>query len=241
MCSDLNRLVFGMASPSAAALRELCSAARNALESLPPRVNTSIVHIFTDGLLSWEKNLAGVGAVVLDTASDSGRVFQGVIPEHILRPWKKDAGDHLICQIELFAVVAIRLALRDLLKRRRVIFWIDNEAARFGLIKNDSSSPSMSALLRVFGRAEDRYLSYSWFSRVPSESNPADAPSTLFLWCERLKWNHFQCRSKLDGLLQWEGGGQATECLGKLIPAHQRNLSPQTMKQRQGITRLSLE
>ena len=47
-----------MASPSAAALRELCSAARNALESLPSRVIRSeefisIVETFTDG--SWEK------------------------------------------------------------------------------------------------------------------------------------------------------------------------------------------
>ena len=46
-------------------------------------------------------------------------------------PWRGDVGEHLICQIELFAVLGVRLHLRQELRQRRVIFWIDNESARF--------------------------------------------------------------------------------------------------------------
>ena len=74
-------------------------------------------------------------------------------------------------------MVALRHQLADRLKGRRVIYWIDNESARFALIKGTSGVDSMNILSSVFHAADLERPSISWFERVPSQSNPADGPS----------------------------------------------------------------
>ncbi|CAE7300217.1 kptA [Symbiodinium sp. KB8] len=86
-------------------------------------------------------------------------------------------GEQIIGQIELYAVLVMRCFLKDDLAGRRTVFWCDNEAARFGLIRNESHSRSMDIMLRAFAKVEDESLSFTWISRVPSASNPSDAPS----------------------------------------------------------------
>ena len=182
VCVDLNRFVYAGAKPSADVLRNLCERAIQAISVLPPREirlehDPSVVHIWTDG--SWENKIAGIGAVVLDGSRGFGAVFQDEVPKEVLEEWSRTVGDgdHLICQIELFVVWAIKLSLGDMLKNRRVIMWIDNESARLGLVKGYSSSPSMDRLLRDVCALEDSCPSLSWYARVPSWSNVADAPS----------------------------------------------------------------
>ena len=63
------------------------------------------------------------------------------------------------------------------LENRRVIYWVDNEASRLALVKGQSKSPIMDRMLRALCEVEDGMHAYSWYSRVPSQSNIADAPS----------------------------------------------------------------
>ena len=93
--------------------------------------------------------------------------------------WLQDFGEQLICQIELFAMVALRWQLGELLKGRRSIWWVHNEAARYCLIQGVSGSKSMQKLCRSFYDLEALHPTFSWVERVPSYSNPADAPSCL--------------------------------------------------------------
>lgn len=74
-------------------------------------------------------------------------------------------------------MVSLRWALRHLLHNRRVIWWVDNEAARFSLIKGQSGSELMNQLVREFFHVDGEFPSFSWIERIPSFSNPADAPS----------------------------------------------------------------
>ena len=74
-------------------------------------------------------------------------------------------------------MVAIRWQLGEWLSGRRSIWWVDNEAARHCLIKGVSGSKSMQRLCRAFYDLEALHPTFSWFERVPSYSNPADAPS----------------------------------------------------------------
>ena len=84
--------------------------------------------------------------------------------------------DQVICQIELWAFVAVRWDLRATLLNRRVIAWIGNEAARISLIKAASRSPSMAAMCQVCCDMEISCPAMLWIERV-SFSNPADLPS----------------------------------------------------------------
>ena len=157
-----------------------CDYAHSTLKACRPRIlNTQFakepILIFTDG--SWEDPYAGVGGVVFDTLNGWRVISSGELPTSLRDRWRNEVGDQLICQIELYAVVAIRFHLSKFLHNRRSIWWIDNEAARFSLIKGISTSPTMRTLTRAFYSLEVNLATFNWFERVPSVSNIADAPS----------------------------------------------------------------
>ena len=180
VCEDLNAIVHHGHHPSPVAVRLLCQRAITALESSRPLqlkadMPSSPVHLFTDG--SWEKGVAGVGAVLFDAHDGSAEVFGGEMPKDMVESLLQTDGDHLIGQIETYAVVAMRIHLAHRLSGRRVIIWTDNEGCRFGLIKGRSKSHTMDTLIRSFAAAEDADPSHTWICRVPSYSNIADGPS----------------------------------------------------------------
>ena len=57
------------------------------------------------------------------------------------------------------------------------IYFVDNDAAKDGLIKKYSPSSASNELIEAFWSLEASMGSYAWLERVPSKSNPADAPS----------------------------------------------------------------
>ena len=65
---------------------------------------------------------------MIDSASGRIVVYSGQVPETLRRHW-------LICQLELYVMVELRWSLKNLFLNRRTIWWVDNEAARFSLIK----------------------------------------------------------------------------------------------------------
>ena len=131
--------------------------------------------IFSDA--SWEAQVGGLGAVVVDTAGGRVSIYSGQVVDSLKQHWMKEIGDHLICQLELYVMVILRWSLRNLFHNRRTIWWVDNEAARFSLIKGQSGSESMNKLVRQYFHFDSDCPTYSWIERVPSFSNPADAPS----------------------------------------------------------------
>ena len=161
-------------------LHDFCTYAAECLSSCKPRVirtkgDVRPVLIFTDA--SWEANVGGIGAVVIDTASNRVVIYSGQIVESLRDAWIQQVGEHLICQLELYAMVCIRWSLKHLLHDRRAIWWVDNEAARFAIIKGQSGSDVMNHLVRAYFSVDGGFPSYGWVERVPSFSNPADAPS----------------------------------------------------------------
>ena len=157
----------------------LCRYSRAILVALGPRSHRltdtdSPYLIFTDG--AFEGGRASAGAVIVDTARDFGSCFAVDVPQDLLNLWLETT-DQVICQIELWAFVAVRWDLRATLLNRRVIAWIDNEAARISLIKAASHSPTMAAMCQVCCDMEISHPTMLWIERVPSVSNPADLPS----------------------------------------------------------------
>ena len=101
----------------------------------------------------------------------------GQVPDSVISSWKTAVGGHIICQIELYTVVLIRHQLAEWLNNRRSLFFIDNDAARFAIIKGRSPSESMCILAHLFHELDETAPTYWRIARVPSFSNPADAPS----------------------------------------------------------------
>ena len=76
------------------------------------------------------------------------------------------------------ALVAKKLWSEEL-RGRRVIHFLDNDSARFALIKGSSGSPWSAAILDEFWLTDAALAISSWFDRVCSASNPADPASRL--------------------------------------------------------------
>ena len=63
------------------------------------------------------------------------------------------------------------------LMKRRILHFVDNDAARDSIIGGYSRVAHSSALVSNFWLLEHRLECCSWFSRVPSFSNLSDGPS----------------------------------------------------------------
>ena len=168
-------------NPSATTLSTVRKHAMMLLQAASPRlINcfhdlSPIVHIWTDG--SWEDGKAGIGAVTLDLSTGQGRVFQGFVPPELTSKWERDVGSQIICEVELFALLAVRIHLQNMLQGRKTIFWIDNDSARATVIKGSSKSTAMFALALTLAEVDNASPTMAWIERVPSFSNVADWPS----------------------------------------------------------------
>ena len=159
-------------------LQDLCAYAKSMLTSLGPRTHSTTgerrpILLFTDG--AWEDGQASAGAILVDGDFRIGCTI--TVPDVLVAHWLKHAGEQIISQIELWALVAIRWHFRERLESRRLISWIDNEAARVCAIKASSPSPTMRALTRALADMEVAWPVFAWTERVCLFSNPGDLPS----------------------------------------------------------------
>ena len=82
--------------------------------------------------------------------------------------------------ITVLEVLPVALAARQWasrMKHRRVFFFIDNDAARAGLIKMTSDIPAIRRIQLGLVETWAANPSFPWYSRVPSSSNLADSVS----------------------------------------------------------------
>ena len=139
--------------------------------------------MFTDGFCDPLSGLAGFGAVLVDVDMNTFQAFGGHVEEALFNELRKQVGDdQIVGQAELLAVMAARQKWCDVLGARpgrRVINFIDNDAARYGLIKGYSPSRASAWILADAWRREAAIGCFSWFDRVASTCNPADGPSRL--------------------------------------------------------------
>jgi hypothetical protein len=136
------------------------------------------VLIFTDGAAE-EKSGITCGAICFDACTNTIEQFGGLIPSSITDVWIQSGSRQVIHQAELYPAVAARLVWAKLLKHRKVLVFVDNEAARVALIKGNSGNHHSAQLVWSFHDMDIEQQCRMWIARVPSCSNPADAPSRL--------------------------------------------------------------
>jgi hypothetical protein len=136
--------------------------------------------IFTDGCC-MEKDgeiFAGFGGVMIDPEDGAYEFFQGKV-EGEFRSILTHGGEkaQIVGQAEMIPCVISRILWADRLRHRCCLHYIDNEAARCGLIRGYSPVKDNAFLNQLFWAEECRGMAFSWFDRVPSPSNIADPPS----------------------------------------------------------------
>ena len=131
--------------------------------------------IFTDG--SFENGIGRWGIFLLDPESGRSWVAGGLVPDSLIEVWRKTVGEQLIAQVEFYPILLIRARWSGALANRKVLYFIDNDSVRFGLIRGVADSPILAVLVHRYFLLEATSSTFPWYARVASHSNIADAPS----------------------------------------------------------------
>ena len=102
--------------------------------------------------------------------------FSCRLPDDLVRKWCSDGKKHLIGPVELYAVVTARASWKNFLDGARALFFIDHSGVHAACV-NGSSHDRLWRQLLIKLEVADLVPMIGWYARVPSQSNPADAPS----------------------------------------------------------------
>lgn len=86
-------------------------------------------------------------------------------------------GETIIGELETAAVGMSIDLWSDALSSQHVVFFIDNDGAKYSLIRGYSKSTMITRLCDVCSEMLDSSVMLPWFTRIPSASNIADFPS----------------------------------------------------------------
>ncbi|CAE7474182.1 unnamed protein product, partial [Symbiodinium sp. CCMP2456] len=168
------------------------STERRAFENLrermlhgPPRsistrpVGFNVV-VFTDGACEPEGDSmrCSIGGVmyVESSGSWSTRYFGCRLSDALVSDWSKSGKKHLIGPVELYAVVTARRCWKRFLDGARALFFVDHSGVHAACVNGSSHDKLWRGLLLKLESA-DAFPMIGWYARVPSQSNPSDAPS----------------------------------------------------------------
>ena len=155
-----------------------------ALRSCPPRVISladirTPVMVFTDGAYEpdGESHLGSAGLVLIDRVLGIRKVCQVSVPLALCDHWRRFGAKQIILYLEMWPILVFLFRCAGEFAKRRMIFYIDNNAVRDALIKGSSPICDLFGMLSLCSYFISRSHLSVWFTRVASSSNPADAPS----------------------------------------------------------------
>ena len=160
---------------------------RSALEVLQksgPRVTatwtgTQPVLVFTDGACEQNGTQVTHGAILADFFNERFLYFGDAVPPSWTSKWMASGKTQVICQAEIFPVLVAKLSWRKEISGRAVLWFVDNNSAQSSFIRSFSPVLDNYELLVINSKLDVVNQSLNWYCRVPSSSNPADAPSRL--------------------------------------------------------------
>ena len=136
--------------------------------------------IFTDGAVEGPRhNVVTTGAVAFFPETDRLEFFGSIVEPSLLFEWNGGLDKQVIGQAELLPILQAKIAWSDRLEGKDVIMFVDNSSALHAVIKGFSNSPGSRDILKDMAVRDLARPSNVWLCRVPSVSNPADAPSRL--------------------------------------------------------------
>ena len=135
------------------------------------------VLISVDG--ACEDGVVTIGAVVVVQVARP-EALGARVGQELVDSWKtRDAQTQVIGQAELFPLLVARLTWGARLQGRKALYFVDNNAALQAMIRSYSPVlPSLELVMECL-KWDLQAESSAWYARVPTECNPADAPSRM--------------------------------------------------------------
>ena len=197
------------ATTSASCTRALARFAKM-LESAMPRtikVGWELPwYVFTDASYDPSSSTwpCGVGGIILNAKGELVAAFSALVPKSMRVLLGETVKDTIIFEAEVVALICAMRQWRGLLSCKPTLFFVDNNAARDIAISGNARSPIANKLLDMLLLDEYSAEILAWFQRVPSPSNPADAPSRALLKSVALHGVEVQCEDISDLLMEVE-------------------------------------
>ena len=148
--------------------------------SLPifPMRDERPVVVLTDASFKRETMTGELGIVVWVPWLDQYFYSSSVLPPWVVRLWTDiEERDTFISPAEALVAACAYITFDWLLRGRLVHHFVDNEAAKAGLIKGTSSSPHTALVLLDYHIATVELQCDPWVGFVYSEDNLSDPPS----------------------------------------------------------------
>ena len=160
----------------------LCQLRRFLLRGKPRPIRArkdSFVHIYVDAS-SEPKGHSGLGGVVFGPGGQALAWFGYKLDQAVLDRLLKDrerVRETVIFELEALALALSLRVFSTFVERRGAVIFTDNDGVLGSFIRGHSDNDVCSRLIDFFGQCEEELENTCWLDRVPSISNPSDAPS----------------------------------------------------------------
>lgn len=146
------------------------------MQSVDPQ--TAPILLYTDASDVPERNPRFVvGAVIFDPESSLMQHTYWIVPQEVVDHWITK--ETYMGQLEILAGPLAIATWSELLTRRQLIHFVDNDSAASCLVKGYSAKSDSSALVGTYWLSVSDCQSEPYIDRVESKSNLADGPSRL--------------------------------------------------------------
>ena len=105
------------------------------------------------------------------------RWFGARVPDELVDQWTAKGSKQVIMEGEILPMLVARMLWSSVLRDTSMVGFIDNDAAKSALIRAYSTNDDASRILQEIVEYDMKFGLLTWYERVPSVSNIADAPS----------------------------------------------------------------
>ena len=152
---------------------------------------SQVFFIFTDACFEPDSSSvkAGIGAVLVDSSGKATHFFAANLKDELVDDINKSQRKTIIFELELFAFLCAVIGRKQFITNCAVVVYTDNDAVRDCLISCNTSSSNARPILDLYLKVEFQAAFNAWMSRVPTDSNIADAPSRGRLSNTQIYWS----------------------------------------------------
>jgi hypothetical protein len=136
-----------------------------------------VLFLYTDASYSPEEETGGVGGVLCAADGKILAWFGEEVSPSVCKKLKAEGQSQIIGELEALAVLVALKTWADKICSKHLVAFIDNEGSKFSILKGYSRNPALSKIVSAIASAEEAATCFCWYSRIPSECNPADGPS----------------------------------------------------------------
>ena len=134
--------------------------------------------IFTDGACEGENPVGSVGGVLVAPNGRLAHFFGDIAPATVMSTLLASSG-HPIHELEMIPVLVSFHLWGHLIAGCQVVHYIDNESVRLALLRGSGETSVAREVASRIMTCEFSINCRSWYARVASHSNIADAPSRM--------------------------------------------------------------